>query len=261
MYSQGPKTMFLCPQGRVVHARRRVVGYNTGGHLHLNLCYIICDFLLGSLILRRCNTCRLPADPHYLLIYCYGLLISSMNDNVECEFLWQLVDFNKRPKAHDLRSVSRHRPIRHKLVRIYLDQLLPRIHCCWLDKVKPTGATDGVRGFKLPIESSDFFWIVRLHKNIVQAPLLHSWNPKKCMEIVINCILISQFSSASGGLCLQTSYRCVAPWPHQTLSPRSPGSRHFRQFLIHPLNPLHCKIIRAPGTLTHHPFFVIDSLY
>jgi len=35
-----------------------------------------------------CSKLQLPAAPHPLLIYCYALLISSMNVNVKCEFLW-----------------------------------------------------------------------------------------------------------------------------------------------------------------------------
>ena len=103
---------------------------------HLHFCYIICEFIficrgvlylqVATLAVQR-GILRAACSFTFLLIwgpiYCYTLFISSMNVDVICEFLWWLLNFNKRPEAQGMR---------HIIVRI-LPQLLPLIPCC-LDK-------------------------------------------------------------------------------------------------------------------------------
>ena len=95
---------------------------------HLHFFYIICEFIffcwevlylqVATLAVQR-GRLRAACSFTFLLIwgpiYCYTLLISSMNVDVICEFLWWLLNFNKRPEA---------RGMRHIIVRI-LPQLLP----------------------------------------------------------------------------------------------------------------------------------------
>jgi len=89
---------------------------------HLHFCYIICEFIflcrgvlylqVATLAVQR-GRLRAACSFTFLLIwgpiYCYTLLISSMNVDVICEFLWWLLNFNKRPEAQGMR---------HKIVRI-----------------------------------------------------------------------------------------------------------------------------------------------